>query len=522
MRSIFFAAAAAAVVIFATMTAFVNGNTVWPMPKSIQSSDTLVTFSLDFTFTSNYISNTYLAATRRYLNIINRELVANGDIVKCSVSIHSANESLTLETDESYNLTITSSSASINAATVYGAMHAMETLSQLVSVSGTNATVVSDSPRFQFRATMIDTSRHFYPVTAIKMHIDAMAYSKMNVLHWHLVDDVSFPYESVTFPSLSETGAYAPTHVYTPNDVQDVISYALSRGIRVIPEFDTPGHVFAGYLSIPNLLTPCYTQGAPDGTYGPLNPTLNSTYEFLAKFYAEVKDVFPDNFVHVGGDEVSFNCWESNPQILAWMEDHPEISTYAQLEQYYELKLLNILEAQGSSYICWQEIFDNGVKILPNTVIDVWKSSGWNDTMARAVEAGYHTVLSAPFYLNYISYGQDWKNYYSVEPTDFDAPQTLKDKYVGGVEACMWSEYVDATNFIPRFWPRAAAVAERAWSPMSVNDADAATTRLHEFRCKLIQRGINAEPITDGGNSIYTGIPAFCEHEYQPVYQPPF
>ena len=142
-------------------------------------------------------------------------------------------------------------------------------------------------------------------------------------------------------------------------------------------------------------------------------------YDFLTTLYAEIKDVFPDKFVHVGGDEVPTTCWQSNPQIVSWLKQHPKIQSFGELEQYYELKLLNILKAQNTSYMCWEEIFDNGVQILDDTVVNVWKG-GWNETMAKVTKAGYHSVLSAPFYLNYIAYGEDWNKYeYGVRKTRF-------------------------------------------------------------------------------------------------------
>ncbi|EGD79101.1 hypothetical protein PTSG_11831 [Salpingoeca rosetta] len=494
--------------------------TVWPQPLQMATTRDVYHLDVSFFFNSSSTSDIFLAAARRYETLMTPFMVSNGDFTMCQVNIASKNESLTLDTNESYSLSVSSSGVIINAETVFGAMHGMETLSQLVTRDGVNGTEVNDSPRFRYRATMIDTSRHWYPVVVIKAHLDAMAYAKMNVLHWHIVDDVSFPYESLTYPKMSKSGAFSPSHVYTQADIKELLEYYLALRGPTLLQFDTPGHARAGYNTVSDLVTQCYNKkGEPAGT-GPLNPTLDSTYDFLTKFFAEIKNVFPDKFVHVGGDEVGFGCWESNPQVSKWVKNHPNISTYAELEQYYELNLLNILGQQGSSYICWQEIFDNGIKILPDTVVEVWKGNGWNDTMARVTKAGYHSVLSAPFYLNYISYGQDWVNYYKVEPTDFDAPEADKDRLVGGIEACMWSEYVDATNFIARFWPRAAAVAERAWSAKNVTDVSSAGPRLHEFRCKLNARGINAEPAMDG--AINGGDYSYCDSEFVPVYQPPF
>lgn len=151
---------------------------------------------------------------------------------------------------------------------------------------------------------MIDTARHYYPINVILQHLDAMSYAKLNVLHWHIVDDQSWPYQSVVFPEMHRQGAFSPRHVYTQQDIQRIIQYAKERGIRVIPEFDTPGHVTQGYKALnPPVLTDCYADGKVIGT-GPLNPTVNATYDVIKKLMAEIKAVFPDKFIHVGGDEV--------------------------------------------------------------------------------------------------------------------------------------------------------------------------------------------------------------------------
>ena len=165
-------------------------------------------------------------------------------------------------------------------------------------------------------------------------------------------------------------------------------------------------------------------------------------------------------------------------------------------------------------------------------MIDVWKGGNWQEEMTNVTGAGYHTVLSAPFYLNYISYGADWPKYYLVEPSNFTGGATAEAKgLVGGIEACFWSEWIDSTNFASRAWPRVSAVAERAWSTKDTRDLADAEARIHEFRCKLIDRGINAEPIgicgNEGCNSPLSpvrvpGYAGFCPTEYVPAYQPPF
>ncbi len=441
--------------------------TVWPKPQSQTSTDDLfVLDSTAFAFAGTGAgaeSDVLRDAFKRYRGIIflatpvtaaaaaadNTGVFAApataGVLDSCTVAVASADESLTLETDVSYTLTVAAAGVAITAKTVFGAVYGLETFSQLVD-RGTfvNGTRISDFPRYQFRATMIDTSRHFYPVEVILQHLDAMSYSKFNVLHWHIVDSISFPYQSTKFPEMSRQGAYSPDHVYTPEDIRTVVAYAKNRGIRVVPEFDTPGHVQQGYAALdPPILTTCYdpTTGKPiegDGATGPLDVTLDATYAFLTDLMAEVKTLFPDKFVHVGGDEVPPGCWASNPGVQSYMQAH-NLSSFADLETLYEQRLLTILEKQDTSYIVWQEIFDNGAKIKPDTVIDVWKGGNWQDEMAAVTKAGFHSVLSAPFYLNYISYGEDWPKYYSVEPSNFTGGAAAdKAGLVGGVEVCMW------------------------------------------------------------------------------------
>lgn len=275
----------------------------------------------------------------------------------CDISVvTSAEAPKTIDTDESYSLVIRSPRIVINAKTVYGAMYAMESLAQLVSSGSVNGTEIVDAPRFAFRGTMIDTARHFYPLPVIKQHLDAMAAVKMNVLHWHVVDSQSFPFESASYPALSRGGAWASKgHSYALSDVRELVSYAAERGIRVVPEFDTPGHVGRGWESSA-VLTTCYDAGgSPTGT-GPLNPTLNLTYEVLENLYGDVLAAFyPETYVHVGGDEVATDCWESNPQIAAWLAHHPHVGGVAGLQRHFEDRLLSMLQRKGASAMLWQE-----------------------------------------------------------------------------------------------------------------------------------------------------------------------
>uniref|UniRef100_A0A3Q0QXB9 Beta-hexosaminidase subunit alpha n=1 Tax=Amphilophus citrinellus TaxID=61819 RepID=A0A3Q0QXB9_AMPCI len=311
-----------------------------------------------------------------------------------------------------------------------------------------------------------------------------MAFSKFNVFHWHIVDDPSFPYQSQI-----EVGLL---HVDS-QDVRRVISYARMRGIRVLPEFDSPGHTQSWGKGQSDLLTPCYRGSTPSGTFGPVNPALPSTYKFMATLFKEVSSVFPDSYIHLGGDEVNFSCWKSNPDVRAFMQKMGFGTDFTKLEAYYMENIVNITTALNKTSIVWQDVFDYHERV-----------TSYEAELSRITKAGYRVLLAAPWYINHISYGQDWRNYYTVQPLNFSGTEEQKKLVIGG-EVCMWGEYVDATNLTPRLWPRASAAAERLWSDeKQTSNVDKAFPRLQDFRCK---RGIQAEPLFVG----------HCKHEYQGV-----
>uniref|UniRef100_A0A665WA34 Beta-hexosaminidase n=1 Tax=Echeneis naucrates TaxID=173247 RepID=A0A665WA34_ECHNA len=413
------------------------------------------------------------------------------------------------ESSERYNLSVSERKAVLNAETVWGAVRGLETFSQLVyqDDSGSyfvNKTEIVDFPRFQFRGILLDTSRHFLPVQTILKTLDAMAYNKFNVFHWHIVDDPSFPYQSCTFPNLSSKGAFHPmTHIYTQSDVRRVISYARLRGIRVLPEFDSPGHTSSWGKGQSNLLTPCYRSGIPSGTFGPVNPALPSTYQFMARLFQEVSSVFPDSFIHLGGDEVDFSCWRSNPDIRTFMQKMGFGVDFAKLQAFYMESIVNITSALKKTSIVWQDVFDYHKRVM----VEVWRAGCYLCEVRKVAKAGLRVILASPWYLDQPGPTHDWARYYTVWPLAFKGTDKQKKLVIGG-EVCMWGEYVDATNLTPRLWPRASAAAERLWSDeRRTSNVDQAFPRLQDFRCKLVRRGIQAEPL-------YIG---HCKHEFQGV-----
>nr|XP_033785175.1 LOW QUALITY PROTEIN: beta-hexosaminidase subunit beta [Geotrypetes seraphini] len=500
---------------------------LWPLPRLVKLSGD--SFALTSAFTIEHGPGSYAGAScsilqnafRRYFEYILRypkgqdssrttydgEQTSQLQVIIISYDPECDNYP-SVDSDESYELKVAAPVSVLKANKVWGVLRGLETFSQLVYEGdcGTlfiNKTEIIDFPRFSYRGILLDTSRHYIPLKTIFMNLEAMAFNKFNVLHWHIVDDQSFPYQSITFPNLSFKGSYQPyTHIYTPTDVRMVIDYARTRGIRVIPEFDSPGHTDSWGKGQENLLTPCYSGGHQNGAYGPINPVLNTTYDFMINFFKEIGNVFPDGYIHLGGDEVDFSCWKSNPDVKKFMLEHHFGDDFRKLESYYIQNILDIVSSFNKGYIVWQEVFDNGVKIKQDTIVEVWKEANLNEEIYNVTAAGFTTIVAAPWYLDLISYAQDWQKYYKAELLNFNGTEEQKKLVIGG-EACLWGEFVDATNLTPRLWPRASAVAERLWSSKEVTSISDAYIRLDKHRCRMLRRGIPAEPL-------YVG---YCEQE---------
>ncbi|CAB1332343.1 unnamed protein product [Coregonus sp. 'balchen'] len=489
---------------------------LWPLPQKVKMSTVAFKLSgasfqiVDAKESSSGASCRLLQnAYRRYDEYIfpisrmqgqNKKKAFASDVSELQVWITSADSECdsypSVTSDESYELSVDSPVAVLKAPKVWGALRGLETFSQLVyddeyGAKSINRTEIQDFPRFAHRGLLLDTSRHFLPIKVILANLEAMAWNKFNVFHWHIVDDHSFPYMSQTFPQLSQQGAYHPyTHVYTAVDVKMIIEFARLRGIRVVSEFDTPGHTQSWGKGQKDLLTPCYSGASPSGSFGPVNPILNTTYDFMTMFFKEVSTV------------------KSNPDIQKFMKQQGFGTDYSKLESFYIQRLLDIVTTTNKGYMIWQEVFDNGVKLKADTLIHVWKGNQqqYQAEMAKVTASGYQTLLSTPWYLNRISYGQDWQAAYKADPQDFNGTDAQKKLVIGG-EACLWGEYVDATNLTPRLWPRASAVGERLWSDKDVKDTNDAYSRLAQHRCRMVQRGIPAEPL-------FTG---YCAQEYKGV-----
>uniref|UniRef100_A0A6B2E599 Beta-hexosaminidase n=1 Tax=Phlebotomus kandelakii TaxID=1109342 RepID=A0A6B2E599_9DIPT len=394
--------------------------------------------------------------------------------------------------DESYKFSLKNSEAVLESESVWGILRGLESFSQMITFASDNrslrinSSTIEDEPLFSHRGLLLDTSRHFIALDTIKMILNGMEYNKLNVFHWHIVDDHSFPYESTKFPELSAQGAFHPTFVYTQNDVAAVIEYARMRGIRVLPEFDTPGHTRSWGVSHPELLTHCYPPY--QGKLGPIDPTKAEVYTFLRELFGEVSDVFPEEYFHLGGDEVGFECWSTNPDIIKYMKSK-NYTKYEQLEEEFIQKVVDIIDELKSKSIVWQEVYQNQVRLPQGTVVHVWTGDR-KRLMSQITRDGLPVLLSACWYLDHLATGGDWLKFYNCDPLDFPGTPEQKALVMGG-EACMWAEVVDDTNVVQRIFPRASAAAERLWSQ---EEGVLVKERLEEHSCRLRKRNIPAQP----------------------------
>jgi hexosaminidase len=469
-----------------------------PMPSSFQVGTGRLLIDPSFSVGMSGPNNSQLEhAVERFLEDLRRQtgMVALDmkvtDAIQAVLVVHAAREAkpvLELGEDESYSLEITPSGAKLDAPTALGAMHGLQTFLQLVETGADGFAVpdisIQDQPRFPWRGLMIDTGRHFIPINILKRNLDGMAAVKLNVFHWHLSENQGFRVESKKFPKLHEMGSDG--FYYTQDEVRDLIAYARDRGIRVVPEFDMPGHStawFVGYTELASAPGP-YSIEREWGVFDPaMDPTSEHTYQFLDEFIGEMAKLFPDKFFHIGGDEVNGKQWDANPKIQEYKRAHG-LKSNGDLQAYFNTRIQKIVAKHGKTMEGWDEILRPD---LPrDIVIQSWRGQA---SLADAAKQGYRGLLSSGYYLDL---GQAASQHYAVDPLGngaADLTPQQKQQILGG-EACMWSEYVSPGNIDSRIWPRAAAIAERLWSPQSTQDVNAMYQRLTEVSRNLDWLGL--------------------------------
>jgi len=447
---------------------------------------------------------------------------AVGEVKFLRISIKNPNQPLELKVDESYVLKINQEST-LQAETLWGALHGLTTFAQFCQWNGSThifqgmPASIQDQPKFPWRGMLLDTSRHFLAIPTIKRTIDLLEMNKMNVFHWHLTDAESFGVVTPSIPEMAQKGAWEPQAVYTPAQIADIISYANQRGVRIVPEIDTPGHTYSWGKAYPEIILECARlitkKGYPGVNNVPFDITNNKTFHVVDSVMGDISKMFTDPFIHLGGDEISSGCVDEFPRVKEWMKaEGMSTKDYTELIAYYERRLIQIVQSKGKRMIFWQELFqmfaNSSHNPLPkDTIMHVWINGGSPAVVREMVLAGYQTLISAGWYLDqqlparggpsltHYLWLDTWQDFYANDMlqgvTDLSPEQQA---LVLGGEIAQWAEQVDDHSLFTRGWPRAAAGAERLWSKQ-VEDTSTALHRLMAHRCRLYQRGFEVSPL---------------------------
>jgi len=469
-----------------------------PVPEKITlgEGNFVLTHSFDISIKGNPDKRIYPYATRVLRRLSGRTGLffpqdfltekSIEDTADCIISVEQPGKVL-LNEDESYSLQVFSNKILLKSKTDLGAMRGMETLLQLLqnddSAYFLPVVSIDDKPRFPWRGLMIDACRHFMPVEVIKRNLDAMAAVKLNVFHWHLSEDQGFRVECKTFPKLHQLGSDGM--FYTHAQIKEILAYAEDRGIRVIPEFDIPGHSTSWFVGYPELASAPgpYTIERRWGVFDPtFNPTIEETYKFFDAFFKEMCELFPDEYMHIGGDENNGKQWNQNEKIQAFMKENG-IKSNHDLQTLFNKRISAILTKYGKKMIGWDEILQP--ELPKNIVIQSWRGT---EALAKAAQQGYMGILSNGYYIDLI---QPTDYHYLNDPVPADSKLSDDEKkFVLGGEATMWAEFVVPENVDSRIWPRTAAIAERFWSPQNVRDVDDMYRRLDRVNFQLEELGI--------------------------------
>ncbi|KAJ4843546.1 Beta-hexosaminidase 2 [Turnera subulata] len=545
------------------------GLNVWPKPRSISWPHPEATL-LSPSFNISSPSHPYLSpAVERYLLQILKEHyipmftpalnVSNSSppLQTLAITVKDLKSPLGDGVDESYTLVIPSDNSGcgyLEAETAWGAMRGLETFSQLVWGEPSRVPVglrVRDSPLFQHRGLMLDTSRNYYPVEDLVRTISAMSANKLNVFHWHITDSHSFPLLLPSHPDLASKGSYGPHMQYSPSDVASIVRLGLEHGVRVVPELDFPAHTGSWAGAYPEIVTcanmfwwPAETEwndrlASEPGT-GHLNPLNPKTYEVVKDVIRDVVTLFPDTFYHAGGDEIVPGCWKADPDVQSFLSNNPN-ATLSQLLEMFVNSTFPYIQSLNRTAVYWEDILlDQNIKVDPsflppaNTILQTW-NNGPNNTKL-IVSSGYRAIVSSSdFYYLDCGHGDFLGNdsQYDQPPAaqqgdDADPPcknnnnggswcgpfktwQTVYDyditdglsqeeaKLVIGGEVALWSEQADPTVLDARLWPRTSAMAETLWSGNRDHTGKKryaeAMDRLNEWRYRMVSRGVRAEPL---------------------------
>ncbi|KAJ7838793.1 beta-hexosaminidase [Mycena olivaceomarginata] len=521
---------------------------LWPIPRTLKTGTDFLVLSPQFTIAVNVADPPQdlldaVSETKGFLNNdkLQRLVVGRGSSDAVGVKTAKALPSLTLtlqsthpvlpisaeavkdiaNRSEGYTLSIPSDGkpAVLSANSTLGLFRGLTTFAQfwydLDGVTYTNVgpvSILNDIPAYPYRGFMLDTSRNFFPVADVKRTLDAMSWVKINTFHWHIVDSQSFPLSLPDFPELAQKGAYSSNELYSPADVQDIVSYAASHGIDVLMEIDSPGHTAIIAESHPEhiacpLASP-WSTFANEPPAGQLRLASPATVNFTAGLFTAAAKVLPSKYFSTGGDELNTECYTKDAQTQADLKKagknlEQALDTFTQATHGALAKL-------GKTAVVWEEmVLDHNLTLSNNTLIMVWISSA----NAAAVAAKNFRFVHAPSDYFYLDCGagewigkdptgnswcdpfKTWQKSYTFNP--LANISAARAHLVLGGQQLLWAEQSDPQNLDSIAWPRAAASAEIFWTGATRPDGQAldvteALPRLHELRFRMVQRGVRA------------------------------
>ncbi|MCM4153469.1 glycoside hydrolase family 20 [Arenibacter sp. N53] len=433
--------------------------------------------------------------------------------------------------EEGYTLMVDNSSISISAGTTTGVFYGIMSLRQLLGIDNVNkkeklsiaGISIEDSPRFKWRAFMLDEGRYFKGTEQVKKLLDEMALLKMNVFHWHLTDDQGWRLEIKKYPKLTQLGSTRSNSqiggwdseersntphsgYYTQEQVKEIIAYAKERQITIIPEIEMPGHASAAIAAYPWLGTIGELKAVPT-VFGKLPDSFNVSdprvYEFLENVLKEVMELFPSNIIHIGGDEVKFDSWKSSEEIQNYMNKNG-LASPADLHVFFTNRISNYLNKNGHRMMGWNEILGENVhewqdasdmevkeNLAQNTLVHFWK--GNLDLVSKAVQDGYEIVNSHHeySYLDYSFKSIPLEKAYSFDPIPEGLAESFQHKIIGS--GCqMWGEWIpEAIDMDRMIFPRIAAYAEVGWTSKTRKDYGVFRSNLDRLLSRWRSQGIS-------------------------------
>ncbi|ETV76773.1 hypothetical protein H257_09230 [Aphanomyces astaci] len=517
-----------------------NGSML-PMPQSIAiASKPGETVAVDVTSFSHHVTTSDSALVKAMQAAFNEHMAAKlklavggvqdkGASVNVVGTIASASTALGLDTDESYEVSIAATTVTITAKTAFGYRHGLASVVQLVdwcdvsrSFRMVKAVTIQDKPAYKYRGVMLDTARNFHSMAAIKRLVRTMGMHKLNMFHWHITDSSSFPIEIKFEPKFNLYGNYQSDMAYSQANVRDIVAYAKTHGVQVIPEVDAPAHAGAGWQWGPDYdvgeLTLCWANNplayneCYEAPCGQLNPMNEHVYGLLDKVWVEMADMFESDVLHMGGDEVFTKCWKRSPVVSDAVANTTDDAEYFEISAKFQERVQTNLwkHAPSRKVMLWSSELTSSLysKYLPKDkiIVHTWAGIQNGNEPRHMADAGYQYVASFQdrHYLDCGHNGIDrkdngwcapyktWQVIYE-QVLNPNITEDLMPLALGG-ELVLWTEVSGEASMDVRIWPRAAALAERAWTNPTTR-WDKAMARMTIATYRVVESGSGSDLI---------------------------